>query len=71
MKRVSFEVAKYLKEVGYKLIPAPSSWFTNDTNSWYDEDDDELYTLPYVMSVWLWLWREKEIAINIQLLTHP
>lgn len=63
MKRVSFGMAKYLKKVDYKFIPAPSSCFTNDTNSWYDEDDDELYTLPYVMEVWLWLWREKDIRI--------
>lgn len=66
MKRVSFSVAKALKEAGYKFTPAPSSFLTNETNSWYDEDDDELYTLPYVMEVFLWLWREKKIFIQVE-----
>lgn len=65
MKRVSFKVAKALKEAGYKLTPAPSSFFTNDTNSFWDETDEELYSFPYVIEVWLWLW-EKEICIEIK-----
>lgn len=65
MKRVSFKTAKAIKEAGYKFIPAPSSFFTNETNSWFDNEDDELYSLPFVLEVWLWLWREKRVNIHI------
>lgn len=64
MKRVSCMVAKAIKEAGYKFTPAPSSFFTNETNSWFDDEDGELYSLPFVLEVWLWLGREKGIKID-------
>lgn len=60
MKRVSFKVAKALKDAGYKFTPATSSFSTNENNSWFYDNDGELYSLPYVTEVWLWLWREKK-----------
>lgn len=64
MKRVSHEVIRALKKAGYKFTPIQSSFFVDDTNAWYSEEDAELYSLPYAMEVWLWLWREKKIYIN-------
>lgn len=66
MKRVSFSVAKSLKEAGYKFTPAPNSFFTNETNSWYCKEDGELYSLPYAIEVWIWLWREKKYAVTLE-----
>lgn len=63
MKRISLKVARALKEAGYKFIPAPSSFFTNETNSWFNNEDRELYSLPTYLEAWLWLWREKKISI--------
>ena len=71
MKRVSLEVIKALKEAGYKFTPIQSSFFVNDTNAWYSEEDAELYSLPYVMEVWLWLWREKNIYIGLEAESYP
>lgn len=72
-KRVSFEVAKAIKEAGY-----PQEW--NDTEYYYTENgelkriddyegnsiEDIMYNqrnavpAPFVCDVWLWLWREKK-----------
>lgn len=65
MKRVSFKVAKALKEAGYNFTHAPSSFFTNETNSWFDNEDGELYSLPFVLEIWLWLSQVKKIRIDI------
>lgn len=50
MKRVSFNVAKALKEAGYP-------------QSDYDEMMGSI-TKPSYLDVWLWLWREKKVAIS-------
>ena len=63
MKRVSFEVAKALKEAGYpqencgryyNKYGAIDGYLGHNTAS------------PYIMEVWLWLWREKgkELSLN-------
>lgn len=65
MKRVSFEVAKAIKEVGY-----PQKG--NAHSTYYDEQYKETfipfecnrsrdYLAPTYLEVWLWLWREKHI----------
>ena len=64
MKRVTYKVAQALKKRGYKFTPAPCSFFTNETNSWWDENDEELYSFPTYLEVWLWLWREKKINVT-------
>lgn len=78
MKRVSYKIAKALKEAGY-----PQEW--NDTEFFYTENgelkrgddyegnpiEDIMYyqryavPAPFVMEIWLWLWREKKINIDI------
>ena len=76
-KRVSFKVAKAIKEAGY-----PQEW--NDTEYYYTEngelkrcDDYEGNSIenimynqryavpaPFALDVWLWLWREKKKRIH-------
>ena len=68
MKRVSFKVATALKEAGYPQIG--EYWYDGSGLCCYSESDlDELqnhfYAAPYVLEVWLWLWREKGIIIKI------
>lgn len=57
-KRVSFKVAKALKEAGY-----PQE-ITKETV--FHALFDPMYCVcPYAMDVWLWLWREKGIQIDV------
>lgn len=65
MKRVSFEVAKALKEAGYpQPLPPDKIWHYNEEGRLYKGEikGNRIYA-PYVMGVWLWLWREKDIRI--------
>lgn len=63
-KRVSFKVAKAIKEAGY---PQNSTW-------WYSPDgrvgdvipDPEDFAAPTYLDVWLWLWREKSIELDVE-----
>lgn len=77
MKRVSFEVAKALKEAGYPQGETDSVYVTKDIDN-FEEGElvDILYTTwvsdnvvdaPYAVEVWFWLWREKKICINCNL----
>lgn len=72
MKRVSFEVAKAIKEADYPQDYGEGSrYYSEDGRSF--EYDSELYPMfpevfcvcPYAMEVWLWLWREKETPIPV------
>lgn len=64
MKRVTFEVAKALKDAGY-----PQEY----CNCYLDENGNRLtyvtynikiiYACPTYLEVWLWLWREKKYRI--------
>lgn len=60
MKRVSFKVAKAIKEAGY-----PQDELKNPNSHWfYDEETKcDILRVTY-LEVWLWLWREKKICIN-------
>lgn len=65
MKRVSFEVAKYLKEIGYPQENIGQGMVYNT-----HEHLVEVYGMcasfvaaPTYLDVWLWLWREKDIQI--------
>lgn len=75
MKRVSFPVAKALKEAGYPQELKEGTIFYAE-NGLMDKYDSDLYELfdpmycvcPYTMEVWLWLWREKKISIDVDYL---
>ena len=66
LKRVSYKVAKALKEAGYPQ---------GNLSVWYDrhgviftirpKEGTEYYVAPEYLKVWLWLWREKRIFIEI------
>lgn len=60
MKRVSYQVAKAIKEAGY-----PQEELENPDSHWfYDEDNKcDILRMTY-LEVWLWLWREKKIRIE-------
>lgn len=76
MKRVSFEVAKYLKEIGYPQHSGYNYWdgyiICKDTKPIIEEYKGEdydcycerLYYAPEYLDVWLWLWRIKNIKIK-------
>ena len=65
MKRVSFEVAKAIKEAGYpqnsqvmyKENGALTTSFIRYSNT---------CAAPTYIDVWLWLWREKKIWIQVR-----
>lgn len=60
MERVSFEVAKAVKEAGYQQEGC--WWFAKDGKECYSESDvDEIgyIAAPTYIEVWLWLWRNK------------
>lgn len=66
-KRVSFKIAKAIKEAGYpqELPPTPVWYYYHDGSLRYGAlDSDDKCEAPYVMSVWLWLWREKKINVT-------
>lgn len=67
MKRVSFEVAKYLKEIGYPQENIGQGMVYNT-----HEHLVEVYGMcasfvaaPTYLEVWLWLWREKKACISL------
>lgn len=51
MKRVSYKVAKSIERAGYL--------FSTEVNEYFNE------YYPYYMEVWLWLWEEKGIYIQV------
>lgn len=65
MKRVSFEVAKYIKEVGYPQANYGSSYSVNG-QALYGAITENEYYAPTYLNVWLWLWREKSIQVDIE-----
>lgn len=60
MKRVSFKVAKAIKEAGY-----PQDELENPDSHWFYDEETKCNILRVTyLEVWLWLWREKKICIN-------
>lgn len=64
MKRVTFEVAKAIKEAGYpqKLQEGTAFYAENGLMDVYDSELYELFdpmycTAPIYLEVWLWLWK--------------
>ena len=79
MKKVSFEVAKALKEAGYPQGNTDKCYLTADHNQYYkkgqivyNEDDywtiltKNLADIPTYIEAWLWLWREKNIRFDVE-----
>lgn len=75
MRRVSFEVAKAIKEAGYPQgitqgQYAKASYYDNELESYINEGEyiENFFILgidaPTYLEVWLWLWREKGIKID-------
>lgn len=78
MKRVSFKVAKAIKDAGY--LQDIEFWkYLEDNTYWYYPDGklekkgnvpdyidiSKLTFAPYIMEVWIWLWREKKECIDV------
>lgn len=64
MKRVSFKVAKAIKDAGYPQGHLPFYDISGDL--WEDGISDNFHFpcfAPTYVEVWLWLWREKKTHI--------
>lgn len=72
MKRVSFTVAKALKEAGYpQVYETPEYFYTTNgqlTNNFYARDSIECVA-PTYLDAWVWLCREKKIYIRLDIAT--
>lgn len=58
MKRISFKVAKAIKEAGY-----PQDYKNEDV---YTNLNGGIWVKPLYLEVWLWLCREKKMLLSIQ-----
>ena len=77
MKRVSFKVAKAIKQAGYPqekkdgtaLYPVNGEFKGKlcSYNSDAPERDKQSIVAPTYLEVWLWLWREKKCYIQHEL----
>lgn len=66
MKRVSFKVAKAIKDAGYPQGPLPFYDISGDL--WEDGISDNFHFpcfAPTYVEVWMWLWKEKGVCIDI------
>ena len=68
MKRVSFEVAKAIKDAGY---PQENCSLYYNKYGAIDGYLGHNTAIPYVMEAWLWLWREKKIYFGIESESYP
>lgn len=79
MKIASFEIVKALKEAGYPQEWNDTEFFYTENGELKRGDDyegnpieDIMYyqryavPAPFVMEIWLWLWREKNIRFDIE-----
>lgn len=78
MKIVSFEVAKSVKEAGYPQEWNDTEFYYTENGELKCSDDYEGNSIedimyyqryavpaPFVMEIWLWLWREKGTPIRV------
>ena len=73
MERVSFEVAKYIKKIGYpqgymadqRILPTYYGKNGKILKLPLPSGDTITYHAPFYFEVWLWLWREKRKSISI------
>lgn len=71
MKRVSFETAKALKEAGYpqennRICYSEIGDLITISGSTNLDFSTDFLAAPTYLEVWLWLWREKKIAIDVR-----
>lgn len=68
MKRVSFKVAKALKEVGYPQRFIDCAYYEDNKLHHIEDPYKNCRTIiayaPTYIEAWLWLWREKKIYIT-------
>ena len=67
MKRVSFKVAKEIKEAGYPQDITCGYLFDAKGNPCDEYTEGDIFVRPTYIEVRLWLWREKKIAISEEL----
>ena len=74
---VSFKVAKAIKEAGYPQGQTNIVYVTKDIKKFKEEDlairgwvNNNVIDAPYAIEVWLWLWREKGLQIDIEYTTN-
>lgn len=63
LKRVSFKVAKALKEAGYPQTKGLGFDLHGIGGKPVNKDG---YSQPTYLDVWLWLWREKRIYLQVR-----
>lgn len=66
MKRVTFETARWLKEVGYPQDKEFTAYYNEDgilIKPYVFNTGKEVADAPTYLEVWLWLWREKKYRI--------
>ena len=64
MKRVSFEVAKAIKEAGYPQLGV-ELWYTIE-GKYINGCSKERYAIcPTCLEAWIWLWQNKNIKIVV------
>lgn len=75
-KKVSFKVAKAIKEAGYPQGNTMSGYWVADevkgrikygdaVNAVMWGKDNKIVDMPTYIDVWLWLWREKGTPIQV------
>lgn len=73
-RRVSFKVAKAIKDAGYPQDNVPITeigWYniarvyTKQLPTYWEGDHRFVAVAPTYLDVWLWLWREKKVCIGI------
>lgn len=69
MKKVSFNVAKAIKEAGYPQYGFCNDYYNSEglIVSKFCKMDKLVFPAPTYLEVWLWLWREKKRAIELRL----
>lgn len=66
MKRVSFGIAKCLKEAGYPQEYSKAYYDAyGEIIELYPKKDIEYFVAPTYLETWLWLWRAKEWFLKI------
>ena len=74
MERISFKVAKAIKEAGYPQKQTEYVYVTKDIDTFKEGElidafldnwaAENVVDAPYVLDVWLWLIREKDINLS-------
>lgn len=66
MKRVSFKVAKAIKDAGYPQNLTNSHYTNCGELVCYGIAGEMGFDIPTYLEVWLWLWREKHIRFDVE-----